>query len=411
MASDPHHTATTTYPCCVPALGDSAGAGCVGLAGANIRSLIVFTSIFRLELFILAQSKYTLFMKISNLLLLFILNFLLFSCGSNSGKNSSGFTINFSKKKAEFHLGDTLKASVENKKNRKIDSVRFLLGGQELNNAEGNELLLPLKDQKLGNHSLTAIIFSEGEKDTVEKDLKIFNNSPPVIYTYKVINTFPHDTNAYTQGLEFHDGTLYESTGQYGNSTLRRTNFKTGEVLKKVPLDNKYFGEGLSILNGKIYQLTWQEGEGLIYDLESLEKTGSFKYSESKEGWGLTNNGKKFYKSDGTEKIWILNGETLAEENYIQPTTHLSISTQLNELEWVEGKIYANTYQKDGVAIINPENGAIEGLINFQGLRDKVTQHPKLDVLNGVAYNPTTKKLYVTGKNWDKLFEVEIIKK
>jgi glutaminyl-peptide cyclotransferase len=192
---------------------------------------------------------------------------------------------------------------------------------------------------------------------------------------------------------------------------LRKTNLETGEILKNVKLADRYFGEGLSILNGNIYQLTWNEGEGLVYDLKSFEKTGTFKFNQSKEGWGLCNNGNQFYKSDGSEKIWVLNGKTMAEESFIQPTTHKSISTQLNELEWVEGKIYANTYQRDGVAIINPENGAIEGLIDFHGLRDKVTQHPKLDVLNGIAYNPNTKKLYVTGKNWDKLFEIEIVKK
>ncbi len=350
-------------------------------------------------------------MKIPNLLLLFILNLTLISCGSNSGKKISDFSLSLVDSKSEFQLGETLEVAVKNPKNREIDSVSFYLEDHLLEKSDEISASLQLKDQKLGNQNIQALVYSEGKTDSIQIAVKIFNNNPPEIYTYKIINTFPHDQKAYTQGLEFYKDTLYESTGQYGNSSLRKTDFETGEILKKVDLADRYFGEGLSILNDKIYQLTWNEGEGLIYDVVDLKQTGSFKYNQSKEGWGLTNDGEQFYKSDGTEKIWILNGTTLAEESFIQPTTHRSISTQLNELEWIEGKIYANTYQKDGVAIINPKNGAIEGLINFQGLRDKVTQHPDLDVLNGIAFNPNTRKIYVTGKNWDKLFEVEIIKK
>ena len=350
-------------------------------------------------------------MKKLNLLLLFILNLTLISCGSNSDKKISDFSLSLLDSRTEFQLGETLEVALKNPKNRKFDSVSFYFEDHLLEKSNETSTRLQLKDQKLGNQNIHALVYSEGKKDSIQIPVKIFNNNPPDIYTYKVINTFPHDQNAYTQGLEFYKDTLYESTGQYGNSSLRKTNFETGEILKKVNLADRYFGEGLSVLNDKIYQLTWNEGEGLIYDVADLKQIGSFKYNQSKEGWGLTNDGERFYKSDGTEKIWILNGTTLAEERYIQPTTHRSISTQLNELEWVEGKIYANTYQKDGVAIINPKNGAIEGLINFQGLRDLVTQHPDLDVLNGIAYNPNTKKLFVTGKNWDKLFEVEIIKK
>ncbi|MEP6262921.1 MAG: glutaminyl-peptide cyclotransferase [Gillisia sp.] len=351
-------------------------------------------------------------MKKVNLLSLFILNLIFFSCGSNSGNKSSDFSLSAASAKAEFQLGETLEVAVKNPRNRQIDSVRFFFNDIDLGaGTSGNTLKLQLKDEKLGNQTIKAMVFSEGEKDTLQLPVKIYNNTAPTVYTYKIITTYPHDRTAYTQGLEFYRDTLYESTGQYGKSSLRKTNLETGEVLMKINLADKYFGEGLSMLNDKIYQLTWNEGEGLIYNVNTLEREGSFKFNQSKEGWGLCNDGSQFYKSDGTEKIWILNGKTLAEETYIQPTTHRSISTQLNELEWVEGKIYANTYQKDGVAIINPVNGAIEGLINFQGLRDKVTQHDDLDVLNGIAYNPNTKKLYVTGKNWDKLFEVEIIKK
>jgi glutaminyl-peptide cyclotransferase len=346
-----------------------------------------------------------------NLLLLFILSFLFFSCGSNNGKKKSDFSLQIDENKTEFSLNESLKASILNTKNKTIDSVAFYMGDRYLNAQEKTQLNLDLKDAMLGNQTLKAIIYSEETVDTLAENVKILNKKAPVVYTYEIVNSYPHDISSYTQGLEFHEDTLYESIGQYGHSKLRKVDLESGKVLKEIKLDNQYFAEGLTILNGNIYQLTWQEGEGFIYDLSSFERTGTFAYNNSKEGWGLCNNGDKIFKSDGSEKIWVLDPETLAEKSYIQPTHHKSISTKLNELEWVKGKIYANTYQKDGVAIINPANGAIEGLINFSGLRDKVTQHDKLDVLNGIAYNPNSDKLYVTGKNWDKIFEVKIIEK
>src|SRR5699024_3294544 len=168
---------------------------------------------------------------------------------------------------------------------------------------------------------------------------------------------------------------------------------------------------GITILNGKIYQLTWREGVGFVYDLHSFKKLKTFQYHKSKEGWGLCNDGKVLYKSDGTNKIWILNPKTLEEERYIEPVTEHVLANKVNELEWVNGKIYANTWQKDGVLIINPHTGAVEGVIDFRGLKNKLNQPEKAEVFNGIAYNEKTGKIYVTGKNWDKIFEVEIIKR
>jgi glutamine cyclotransferase len=192
---------------------------------------------------------------------------------------------------------------------------------------------------------------------------------------------------------------------------LRKTNYKTGEVLKQIDLDNTYFGEGITIKNNKIYQLTWRENVGFIYNLETLEKTGSFVYSKSNEGWGLCNDGETIYKSDGTEKIWTLNKDNLTEESYIEIFTNTSRIKSVNELEWIEGKIYANIFQQNAIAIINPKNGAVEGVIDLSDLQSKVKQHQFLDVLNGIAYKGEKNRLFVTGKNWDKLFEIEIFEK
>lgn len=346
-----------------------------------------------------------------NLLLLLILNFLFFSCGSNNGNKKSDFSLKIAENQSEFKLNESLKASILNEKNRSIDSVSFYLGNQYLNSSKNGEFSLELQNALLGNQSLKAIVYSEEGTDTLSENIKILNTEAPTLYTYEIINSYPHDITSYTQGLEFHGDTLYESIGQYGKSKLRKVDLESGEVLKEIRLDDQYFAEGLTIMGDKLYQLTWQEGQGFIYDLDTFEKTGTFGYNQSKEGWGLCNNGEKIFKSDGSEKIWILDPETLAEQDYLQPSTNKSTFEKFNELEWVNGKIYANTYQRDGVAIINPENGAIEGLVNFKNLRNKVTQHDKLDVLNGIAYNPNNNKLYVTGKNWDKIFEVKIVEK
>ena len=352
-------------------------------------------------------------MKVYNSLFLIILSAYLFSCGSDPEDSESSYSLNIAENKTEFKLGESIQAQVEGEK----DSVIYFLGEQRLAKTIGQESLnYTFKDEKLGKWNLTARIFKNEASVEMPKEITLFNDTAPVTYTYEIINKYPHATDAYTQGLEFYNDELYESTGHYGSSSLRKVDLETGEVLQKIDISPEFFAEGITILNDKIYQLTWKEGKGFIYDVETFEKTGEFEYNMSEQGWGLANDGNTIYKSDGTEKIWFLDPSSplVPEEDFIQTVTHRTVATQLNELEWVNGKIYANTYQKDGVAIINPENGAIEGLINFSGLRDQLgnTQDldPVNDVLNGIAYDPKNEKLYVTGKDWDTLFEVKIIK-
>ncbi len=304
----------------------------------------------------------------------------------------------------------TLKLKLINPNDFSIDSIKLVDGNSTKKIAAKSVFELQLSEQKLGVNSISVEVFSEGKSVEVKTSFTVYNSKKPQLYTYKIINAYPHDIKAYTQGLEFYKDTLYESTGLRGKSSLRKVNYKTGEIYKKVDLDQFYFGEGLTIFNEKIIQLTYQSNEGLIYNLD-MEKIGKFKYNASKEGWGLTHDHQWLYKSDGSTKIWKLDQETLEEVDYIQAVTHSAVLNRLNELEYINGKIYANTYLKDGIVIINPETGAVEGLIDLRGLKKKVTQHDQLDVLNGIAYNKNTKQLFVTGKNWDKLFEIELIKK
>jgi glutamine cyclotransferase len=241
----------------------------------------------------------------------------------------------------------------------------------------------------------------------------VFADKAPDIYTYKLINTYPHDKNAYTQGLEFYQGMLYESTGQYGLSSIRKTAFATGEVIQKLPLDASYFGEGLTFINDEAVQLTWKENLGFIYDPNNFKLLRSFNYEKSKEGWGLCNDGKVVYKTDGTEKLWKLDPSTFEEIDFVDIVTHNKLISKVNELEYVNGLIYANTYQfnKEVVLIIKPATGQVVGVVDFSGLKEQLTQYPQLDVFNGIAYHPKRNSFFVTGKYWDKLFEVKIVKK
>ncbi len=342
-------------------------------------------------------------MNIFKSLTIIFLGIALFSCGTNSKQKKSDFLIQTNAEKGNISIDKTLKLSIQNREKHSIDSIHYFLDGKRV------EESISLQNNKLGKQSLEATVYFNNEKQTVGSNVTILNSEAPKIYSFEIINEYPHDIKSYTQGIEFFNDNLYESTGQYKESKLRHIDYKTGKIIKNIDLADEYFGEGLTILNDKIYQLTWQEGTGFVYDVNTFDKLSSFKYGNSKEGWGLCNNITTIYKSDGTEKIWSLNPETLVEQGFIQVFTNKGKIGRINELEWVKGQIYANIYQKDGVAIINPENGAVIAVIDFSSLKEKVTQHEKLDVLNGIAYNPATKTIFVTGKRWDKLFEVEII--
>lgn len=347
-------------------------------------------------------------MKYSCLLVLFIL---MKSCGENIPP-SQLFEIQLEGKKTSVKNGETVGITIINKKEKNLAAVTYSLDGEVLA-VDNNRITINTK--RLGTKKLSAKISYGDLIGEITKEIKVLSNKAPEVYTYDIINTFPHDTKAYTQGLEFSDGMLYESTGKVGASTLRVVDFKTGDIIKQVALDKEVFGEGITILNDKIFLLTWQSGIGYVYDKNNLKQSNTFSYGESKQGWGLANDGEKLFKSDGTEKIWFLDTETLAEEGHLEIATNTSFFNRANELEYVNGKLYANVYGKESMMILDATSGAIEGVINFGGLKEKIEKDANWDnansVLNGVAYHPERETFFVTGKNWDKLFEVKIMKK
>jgi glutamine cyclotransferase len=271
-------------------------------------------------------------------------------------------------------------------------------------------VVFPTATAKIGSRLFTAKVYSGGEAQELSTNVIIKPAQAPEQFSYKVLATFAHDTSSYTQGLEFHDGIFYESDGEYGSSSLRKVDPKTGKVLKKQDLANEVFAEGLSILGDKLVQLTWKENVGLIYNKNSLVLQGQFSYQNSREGWGLCNNGERFYKSDGTNQIYFLNKDTYQEEGFIEVYNNQGPVDQLNELEYVDGKIYANVYQSDKIVIVDPKTGAVTGEIDMSGILQPKDSYANTDVLNGIAYDSATKKLYVTGKNWAKLFQIALVK-
>jgi glutaminyl-peptide cyclotransferase len=226
-----------------------------------------------------------------------------------------------------------------------------------------------------------------------------------VLQSYSIVKTHPHDPKAYTQGLVWNGTGFFESTGQYGQSTLRETTLD-GRVVRQVRVPDKYFAEGLAWLGGKLYQLSWQENTAFVYNAKTfkLEKTLSYKT----EGWGLTTDGKNLILSDGSSQLYVLEPSTFKVLRTITVSNAGSEIRQLNELEWVDGEIWANIWQTDLIARIDPKNGQVKALINLVGLRPANTQSNGDSVLNGIAWDSKTGRIWVTGKLWDKLYEIKV---
>ena len=227
-----------------------------------------------------------------------------------------------------------------------------------------------------------------------------------VRYTYRVVASHPHDPEAFTQGLLFADGKLYESTGGYGESSLRIVDLTSGRVLRQRPLPDDRFGEGLALSGGRLLQLTWRAGIGFIHEPASLAPVDVFRYGG--EGWGLAADGTSLVMSDGSAELRFLNLNDLTEVRRLQVRDGAKPVTGLNELEYVEGELYANVWPSDRIAIINPANGQVRGWLDLTGLLPLVFRTPRTDVLNGIAYDALGKRLFVTGKRWPRLFQIEV---
>ena len=227
-------------------------------------------------------------------------------------------------------------------------------------------------------------------------------------YRLEVVAEYPHDTESYTQGLFFHEGQMYETTGLHGKSTLRKVDLNTGKPIIKLDFGQKYFVEGSVVLNDNLYILTWESKVVFVYDADSLKYKSTWSYP--REGWGITTDGKQLIASEGSSILYFMDEKfSLKRRVYVKHEDRPVM--WLNELEYIDGKIWANVYTSDEIVIINPKDGRVEGVIDCRGLLPKELRDTTTDVLNGIAYNPDTKKIYLTGKNWPKLYEIKLIEK
>jgi glutamine cyclotransferase len=231
-------------------------------------------------------------------------------------------------------------------------------------------------------------------------------SGPVPVYGYKIINVYPHDRTAFTEGLVYDGKILYESTGLYDNSTLRQVDLTTGRILKLYRLPDEFFGEGLTLWKDQLIQLTWQSGIGFVYDKKSFNQTRSFSYS--REGWGITSDGRRLIMSDGSDTLYFLNPDTFEDTGSVMVKDNGNPVNQLNELEFIKGKVYANVYLTSRIAIISQDTGKVTGWIDLQGLVDRENQLGNVDVLNGIAYEADKDLLIVTGKFWPELFEIKV---
>lgn len=347
-------------------------------------------------------------MKNYKALSIILLGLALGSCGDSKKNASSYFSFNNSDFKEHYQSNDKVNLEINNSQNKTIDSIIYYVNDVKITSVEGNnKTTIDLKNKKLGYQNLKALVYFEGDNVAVSDRIELVSDISPKLLTYKIVNTYPHDTDSYTEGLEFYKDTLYESGGSYNKSKFFKYDYKTGKKFNQVNLDGKYFGEGLTIINNKLYLLTWKENTGFIYNPNTFKLEKTFTFDKNIEGWGMTNDGKNIYHSDGTEKIWTMNPETQKMTDYINVYTNSSKIKSVNELEWIDGKIYGNIYQKDAIAVIDPKSGSVEAVIDLSALKNQI-KNKEADVLNGIAYNPKTKTIFVTGKNWEKMFEIKV---
>ncbi len=226
-------------------------------------------------------------------------------------------------------------------------------------------------------------------------------------YTYQIINAYPHDPTAFTQGLILEDGIFYEGTGLRGKSTLYKVDVETGAVIQSINLPNQYFGEGITTFGDYLFQITWQENTGFVYDKNSFELLRTFSYPT--EGWGITHDGEKLIMSDGTATLYFWDPETLTEIGRVQVFDENGPVVRLNELEYIDGEVWANVWQTNFIARINPDTGQVVGWIDLTGLLDPAVVTQPVDVLNGIAYDAQTERLFVTGKLWPQVYEIELV--
>jgi glutamine cyclotransferase len=309
----------------------------------------------------------------------------------------------------KFTISDSIVFSVTNTTDSVSVLGMVLMNGTDTIAISSGNILNPQIGTTTGIPNLNLVVqLSNGTTENYQPKIVILAETEPETYTYEVVNTYPHDPDAYTQGLLYYKGELYESTGQPGESVLRRVEIKTGKPLVNININDSYFGEGLALFEEKLYQLTWKSNICLVYDVGTMEEVATFSYPT--EGWGITATLSNLIMSDGTENLYVKDPTTFTDISKLQVYDNQGAVDNLNELEYADGLLFANVYQTETIVLIDPFSGAVVGKLDLKGIFNKANYGRRIDVLNGIAYNYDSDTYFVTGKYWPKMFEIRITK-
>lgn len=360
-------------------------------------------------------------LKLTTFFVVFFSVFFLNSCKENNNVSNNqtdinaqtvshqtlnfNFSFEFINQK-QYKCGDSVSISFDITDTIKTDTIiLFLNDNLEKRFTNNFNYTFNTENLRVGIQKIKIIVYSDGAQKTIDKTFTLYSDITPKDIGYKVINSYHHDPEAYTQGLFYHEGILYESTGLETRSSLRKVKIETGEILNSIIIPNNFFGEGITLFNNKIFLITWQDHVAYVFDKETLNNIAEFNYNT--EGWGITNDDVYLYMSDGTNNIYVIEPTNFTVIDKIQVYDNEKRIMYLNELEMINGLIYANIYTTDFIVVIDPANGKVLEKINLAGILPNSLKTPSTDVLNGIAYDKENERIFVTGKNWARLFEVE----
>ncbi|HKJ78483.1 MAG TPA: glutaminyl-peptide cyclotransferase [Prolixibacteraceae bacterium] len=336
-----------------------------------------------------------------------------FSCSNKPERSRKPVSIiSVEPQKKNYRFGEEVTVQVKTKlRNGEIQNIKLLYNGELIK--ESSELdftVSGVKLNKLGTVSFSAVATKTDDvENTRNQSITVLSDTEAQKYTYKTVESYPHNTTFYTQGLEYYQGFLYEGTGENGKSGLFKTNLSDGKILNSYFLPEKYFGEGITIFNDRIYQLTYHAQKGFVYNLSDFALVDSFQYRQ-KQGWGLTNDGKHLIMSDGTNMLTWLNPDDYSVVKTLQVANNRGVVGNLNELEFINGSLFANVYTTDLLVEIEPETGKVISEINLSGIVNMFRKpNEKIDYLNGIAWDAEKNRMFVTGKWWPQIFQIELV--
>jgi glutamine cyclotransferase len=348
--------------------------------------------------------------------LIFFAIIALIAYGCKDNNKADEFTIS-PDAGSNYKSGDAIALKIGYPAGTKIDSVVYLLDSARVGSAKDSSAVNVKTDSiALGARIITAKVYQAGKTQELTTNIVLLAAKAPEELTFTVEKVFPHDTASYTEGLEYHDGVLYESDGGRvaegnGQSSIRKADLTTGKVLKITNIDPKIFAEGIAVIGDKVVQLTYTEKIGYVYDKVNLKLLSTFENNVGVEGWGMTHDDNKIYMDDSTNRLWFLDKNTYRQTGFVDVYDDKGAVNEINELEYIDGKIYANVYKTNNILVIDPKTGAVLQKADMTSLYPEANRNPGADVLNGIAYDKVTKRIFVTGKKWNKLFQVKFSKK